>query len=170
MSYWGARTGYDYTAQRVAFLTAAHRLERQAAMKAQLTSLGLSPRGLAPELQQSLALAPRGLTPSGGAREMPQMELQPLPPRAKWPGGPGVVMSAPLTTRAPVHLAPLEHKFPSISTSSQVAFGRPDREFLERFRVEREHGRIRDQGTEFREQVFGMWNVAQRKVPAVFRT
>ena len=69
-------------------------------------------------------------------------------------------VGASLSTPAP--------KWPAVSTQSQVSY-RPQPDFLTRFRISAEHGHLRDSETEYREQVYRLWNITGTKKPSVFR-
>ena len=147
MSHWGARTGYSYEAQRVSFLREMYRNERRQ------RELDLSPRDRLPGmamLQASMARSP-ALSAQGQIFGQPPV-LSPLP-------GPHV----PSPSGSP------SKNWPAISTTAMTQFCPHDKEFLERFRAGREHGKPHDKNTDYREQVFQIWNISGVKSPAVFR-
>ena len=150
MSHWGARTGYAYEAQRVSFLREMYKNERRQ------RELDMSPRrdqlpGMA-MLQASMARSP-ALSAQGKIFGEPAV-LSPLPE-------PPVL--------SPTNAPSPSNKWPAISTQSMVQFCPHDKEFLERFRATREHGKPHDKDTGYREQVFQIWNITGVKSPAVFR-
>ena len=147
MSHWGARTGYGYEAQRVSFLRQMYKTERRH------RELTLSPRehpGMA-ALVASMNTSP-ALPPSSPERIF---SISPSPP-----------IDEPSPRVAPPSSA---QKFPAVSTMSQVHFRPHDPDFLERFKAGREHGRPHNATTNYREQVFEVWNITGTKNPAVFR-
>ena len=163
MSNWGARTGYAYEAQRVAFLREVYRNEKRA-------TLGLSPRDSM--LAASMHTSSPGLSP----RDQPGMAAltasMHTSPALDSPGRHVYNSPSPFEGRRPPPAAAtssLQRTWPAVSTHSQVAFRPHDAEFLARFRAETEHGKANDKTTQYREQVFQLWNISGIKSPAVFR-
>ncbi|KAL1526835.1 hypothetical protein AB1Y20_015527 [Prymnesium parvum] len=89
--------------------------------------------------------------------------MQPLPP-------PIVPTSRVLLSRH--KLPPLAHPAPTLApmTTSQLAYRAHQLNDIKSFAQSRgDRGRVRDKQTEYREQVFTMWNINGIKQPAVFR-
>lgn len=148
MSHWGARTGYGYEAQRVAFLRETYRSERRH------REMSLSPR-VDPSIE-ALARA---------------MSISPAMPTTA-----NRIFGSLPTTHVPASVMPHDipaelpkRKWPAVSTQSQISFRAPDNDFLERFKAGKEYGKMHDKETDYREQVFSMWNITGIKEPAVFR-
>jgi hypothetical protein len=148
MSHWGARTGYGYEAQRVAFLRETFKSERRH------RGMAISPRedpSIA-ALARSMAISPAMPPP------MPHLAPNRIFGHS--------VLARPAETASPeraaaaaAEAAATSDTFPSVATQNMVSFRPPDNDFLERFKAGRTHGKMHDKTTEYREQVFNMWNI-----------
>jgi len=161
MSHWGRGTGYTYTTERLGFLNQNLSTERRAAMQA--------------------AMRPVGWMPLGSRRTMPP--LDPLPVAIEQND-----MYTSSQLRAAAHhnslrrfgqLVPPQTADPTSSkmmlgeatTVSQLAFRRPPSSFSHSFGVvDRTNGKLRDGTTDFREQVYTMWNVRGAASPGPHNT
>ena len=146
MSHWGARTGYGYEAQRVAFLRETFKSERRH------RGMAISPRedpSIA-ALARSMAISPAMPPP------MPQLAPNRIFGHSVL-ARPAETASSESTAAA---AAAASEKFPSVATQNQVSFRPPDSDFLERFKAGKKHGKMYDKITDYREQVFNMWNIS----------
>ena len=167
MSHFSPRGGYDLTSERANFLNERCRAEQRA------REVALSPRSAAAFNFRALHARP-GIAP--GFRNPAATYLRPLShlpaaalAAAPAPESPRHSIQAPPPPEPPSPRPLEELRHPSVSTSTQVAYAPHDPEFLARFRTGSEHGKMHDSTTEFREKVFGMWNVTNQKRPASFR-
>lgn len=133
MSHWGARTGWSYEAQRVSFLREMYKTERRHRENA------LSPREdpAIQALARAMAMPP--VLPATGARIFGV-----LPTLG---GEPACSEELPV----PSEMSP-RRQWPAVSTQSQVSFRAPDNDFLERFKAGRDHGKMHDKETDYREK------------------
>ena len=165
MSHWGKGTGYDYSNERVGFLNQSISSQRRIAMQALARpSLGFTPLG-----------TPRALMPLGPLTAPIQRD--------------DLYTSNVLSTAVNRNSARRLGQLPSTasfgesssslsSTSSygaqrscsSLAYERPTSAFRRTFgAVDRTNGKPRDGTTQFREQIFGLWNITGAKSPASFR-
>lgn len=153
MSHWGARTGYGYQSDRVAFLRQMYKSESRARLQSHFAT---------PEQLQN------GLRP----RQVPLMTPMPPPQSIPTPAAEedpyAAVDRAPAS---PVHLPTSSPtiNWPSVMTTQAIAYRAHDPEFVKKFSAKHGHARSHDNTTEYREHLFNVWNISGQKVPASFR-
>ena len=169
MSHWGKCTGYDYTSERVGFLNQHIASQRRMAAQAAARPFGFTGT-------RSCQMGTTIGAPLGTPRTLRPLDPLPLPlPRddlyTRRP------LSSALHRRSARNLGQLAPSTPAINepyrgpqSCSHLAYCRPTSAFRRTFgTVDRTNGRARDNTTQFRESVFGVWNTRGEKYPAGFR-
>ena len=152
MSHWGKGTGYDYTTERCGFLNQSIATQRRATFQA--------------------AMRPSGFAAMGTPRDLQPLSPLPLPMKRDDLHTSTVLQFAAHrhSNRRHGQLNPpafaSTEPYSGQRTCSQLAFCRPSSGFLRAFgAVDRRHGKVRDDTTQFREQVYGLWNISGEPSP-----
>ena len=169
MSHWGKCTGYDYTSERVGFLNQHIATQRRMAAQAAARPFGFTGT-------RSCQMGTTIVAPLGTPRTLRPMDPlpPPLPRDDLYTRRP---LSSALHRRSARNLGQLAPSTPAINepyrgpqSCSHLAYCRPTSAFRRTFgTVDRTNGRARDDTTQFRESVFGVWNTRGEKYPAGFR-
>ena len=170
MSHWGKCTGFDYSNERVGFLnqhiTSQRRIAAQAAARRPLGFNGT----------RSVQMGTTIGTPLGTPRALRPLDPLPQPMQRD-----DLYTRRPLSTavhrrsaRSLGQLVPsmtaINEPYRGQQSCSHLAYCRPTSAFRRTFgAVDRTNGRARDDTTQFREQVFNVWNISGEKYPAGFR-
>ena len=167
MSHWGKCTGFDYSNERVGFLNQHIASQRRIAAQGAARPLGFTGTRSV-QLGTSIGAplgTPRALRPLG---PLPQ----PLQRDDLYTRGPLQTALLSRSARSLGQLAPSinEPPYRGQQSCSHLAYCRPTSAFRRTFgAIDRTNGKSRDDTTQFREQVYNVWNISGEKYPAGFR-
>ena len=167
MSHWGMCTGFDYSTERVGFLNQHIASQRRIAAQGAARPLGFTGTRsvqLGTSIRAPLG-TPRALRPLG---PLPQ----PLQRDDLYTRGPLQTALLSRSARSLGQLAPSinEPPYRGQQSCSHLAYCRPTSAFRRTFgAIDRTNGKSRDDTTQFREQVYNVWNISGEKYPAGFR-
>lgn len=167
MSHWGKCTGYDYTSERLGFLNQYNESQRRIAAQAAARPLGFTGT-------RSCQMGTTIRAPLGTPRAL---RLDPLPqPLPRDDLYTRRTLSTAVHRRSARSLGQLAPSTPAINepyrgpqSCSHLAYCRPTSAFRRTFGTVHTNGKARDDTTQFRESVFGVWNTRGEKHPAGFR-